>query len=209
LTEANGTVFFAARDLQAVELWMSNGMESGTVVVKDTSTNTGVLDPLQPANVNGSLFFVGGALSAHSLYVESNGAATEVASDLRPHYLTNVNGTLFFAGGVLVGTGLWRSNGAPLGTSLVSNSFIIEGPLTNVNGTVFFGDDADKLWRSDGTSAGTAMVEDLNPSGAQTTPHNLTNGNGTLFFTPNNQTSGQELWKTNGTATGTSLVKDI
>ena len=41
------------------------------------------------------------------------------------------------------------------------------------------------------------------------TPGNLTNVNGTLFFTANDGTHGYELWKSDGTAAGTVLVKDI
>jgi ELWxxDGT repeat protein len=46
-------------------------------------------------------------------------------------------------------------------------------------------------------------------SGPGSNPTNLTNVNGTLYFTATNGTSGIELWKSDGTADGTSLVKDI
>src|SRR5215510_16063544 len=40
-------------------------------------------------------------------------------------------------------------------------------------------------------------------------PSWLTNLNGTLFFTADDGSTGQELWKSDGTAAGTTLVKDI
>ena len=40
-------------------------------------------------------------------------------------------------------------------------------------------------------------------------PQNLTDVNGTLFFTADDGETGRELWKSNGTASGTVLVKDI
>ena len=40
-------------------------------------------------------------------------------------------------------------------------------------------------------------------------PSDLTNVNGTLFFTADDGTNGRELWKSDGTAAGTVLVKDI
>src|SRR5262249_57131136 len=48
-----------------------------------------------------------------------------------------------------------------------------------------------------GTTAGTVLVSSLGWS-------NLTNVNGTLYFTV---TTGDELWKTDGTSAGTVLVK--
>src|SRR5919204_406364 len=40
-------------------------------------------------------------------------------------------------------------------------------------------------------------------------PDDLTNVNGTLFFTADDGTHGRELWKSDGTAAGTTLVRDI
>ena len=89
-----------------------------------------------------------------------------------------------------------------------------------MNGTLFFtandGTHGDELWKSDGTAAGTVLVKDINPGSPairrlqpQLVPRNLTNVNGTLFFTANDGTHGDELWKSDGTAAGTVLVKDI
>src|SRR5258706_4699149 len=96
--------------------------------------------------------------------------------------------------------------------------------LANVNGTLFFtandGVHGYELWKSDGSAAGTTMVKDIFPGGDfdyynwtyspnSSYPGNLTNVNGTLFFSADDGTVGQELWKTDGTAAGTTLVKDI
>jgi ELWxxDGT repeat protein len=104
--------------------------------------------------------------------------------------------------------------------------------LTNVNGELYFtandGTHGMELWKSNGTAAGTTMVADINPgttttwyyTGAYGTftrsavtnssnPSNLTNVNGTLYFTANDGTHGTELWKSDGTAAGTTLVQDI
>ncbi|HEY5315136.1 MAG TPA: ELWxxDGT repeat protein, partial [Pirellulales bacterium] len=54
-----------------------------------------------------------------------------------------------------------------------------------------------------------ALVDDLDPGTDSSNPGNLTNFNGTLFFTASNGMLGDELWKSDGTAAGTTLVKDI
>ena len=68
--------------------------------------------------------------------------------------------------------------------------------LLDVNGTLFFTADdgmhGTELWKSDGTAAGTTLVKDIYPgiawdvttaTQASSYPSNLTNVNGTLFFT--------------------------
>src|SRR5262249_13828879 len=82
------------------------------------------------------------------------------------------------------------------------------GYRSDVNGTVFFAADdgvhGTELWKSDGTAAGTVLVKDIFPGWQGSGPSNLTNVNGTLFFTANMR----ELWKSDGTAAGTVLLKD-
>ncbi len=82
-----------------------------------------------------------------------------------------------------------------------------------MGGTLFFsandGTNGVELWKSDGTAAGTVLVKNIN-SYSDSNPENLTNVNGTLFFTVKDGAAyGRELWKSDGTAAGTVLVKDI
>jgi ELWxxDGT repeat protein len=97
------------------------------------------------------------------------------------------------------------------------------GGMVAIGSTVYFTADdglhAYELWKSDGTAAGTTLVKDIFPGGgywgywgwyaASSYPSNLTNVNGTLFFTANDGTNGRELWKSDGTEAGTVLVKHI
>jgi ELWxxDGT repeat protein len=57
--------------------------------------------------------------------------------------------------------------------------------------------------------AGTTLVADLAPGGIGSSPANLTDVNGTLFFTANDGATGVELWKSDGTGPGTTLVQDL
>ena len=137
------------------------------------------------------------------------------AADSDPRNLTNINGTLYFnADG-----GLWKSDGTAEGTVLVSATGI-SSDTTNIDGTLYFGN-GDGLWKSDGTAEGTVLVKDIkdiNPDADyDDSPRNLTNINGTFYFTANRNsdfnngisTYSTELWKSDGTAEGTVLVKNI
>jgi ELWxxDGT repeat protein len=71
-----------------------------------------------------------------------------------------------------------------------------------------------ELWRSDGTTAGTKMVKDIYPGREGSYPNtswprDLTELDGTLYFTATEGDHGRELWRTDGTAAGTKLVADI
>ena len=88
--------------------------------------------------------------------------------------------------------------------------------MTNVNGTLFLAADDGvsgyELWKSNGTAAGTTLVKDVYPGGVigyhggfypnGSNPTQLTNVNGTLFFT----TRAGELWKSDGTEAGTVFL---
>ena len=103
----------------------------------------------------------------------------------------------------------------------------IYATLAYANNTLYFkaNDDAGRtgveLWKSDGSVLGTNLPRDINPTfffagpsvlGGGSSPQNLTNVNGTLFFTASEFStsgSGVELWKSDGTTAGTVLVRDI
>src|SRR5262249_44039126 len=50
---------------------------------------------------------------------------------------------------------------------------------------------------------------DINPGLGSGSPSNLTNVNGTLYFSANDGVNGTELWKSDGTTAGTTMVKDL
>jgi ELWxxDGT repeat protein len=53
------------------------------------------------------------------------------------------------------------------------------------------------------------LVKDIYPGIGSSTPDELTNVNGVLYFVADDGVHGRELWKSDGTAAGTILVKDI
>ena len=132
-----------------------------------------------------------------------------------PHLLINLNNKLLFnANNGINGRELWKSDGTTDGTSMVKDIYNggtmneILGYNTNVNGVLFFNanydDSSDKygLWKSNGTTNGTTFVKSF--YGIPIIPLNLTDVNGTLFFS-----SASNLWKSDGTTNGTVLVKSL
>ncbi|MBD2094595.1 hypothetical protein H6F90_05445 [Trichocoleus sp. FACHB-591] len=78
--------------------------------------------------------------------------------------------------------------------------------LTNVNGMLYFiagYGTVSGLWKSDGTAVGTTPVKPFQNGWHGPTLSNLTNANGTLYFTATDYSSGHKLWKSDGTADGT------
>ncbi|WP_310557364.1 ELWxxDGT repeat protein [Flavobacterium sp.] len=194
LTNVNGVLFFGAVDeINGIELWKSDGTSAGTIIVGG-----------QP-----------GLQSSIGSYP----------------FLTDVNGTLFFVGeDTTNGRELWKSDGTASGTMMVkdifpgNNGFTANNStpwsLVNINGTLFFSasdsevnsnNQNSELWKSDGTSAGTVKVKEIRTGTYNygSFPNNLTNANGTLYFSANDGINGIELWKSDGTEAGTTMIKDL
>jgi len=58
-------------------------------------------------------------------------------------------------------------------------------------------------------AAGTMRVKDIYAGGGSSSPSELAEVNGTLFFGADDGSSGDELWKSDGTEAGTVRVRDI
>jgi len=70
------------------------------------------------------------------------------------------------------------------------------------------GTSGEELWKSDGTASGTVLVKDILPGQYGSTPKELTESKGLVFFRADDG-SGMELWRTNGTAAGTYRLTDV
>lgn len=227
LTNVGGTLFFRGRTSEAgVELWRSDGTSSGTELVRDIfpgATESFITDLL---SFNNRLYFLAQeSFSAKTLW-QSDGTSTgtiPVVDVPRCSNLTNLGGTLLFTSLPNASSPerqLWRSDGTSSGTTLAVDmgQFSMStqpGSSANVAGLLYFSGysnaSGQELWATDGTSSGTRLVRDIHPgtSGgfpADSSPGELTNVGGALFFSANDGT-GKKLWRSDGTCSGTMLVR--
>ena len=233
-TIANGAAFFKGRPPgRESELWKVDGSRAFYVYEPYNENDRGraphEIDEL--TEMNDILYFTaenGEELWRSDGKEEGTCAVNKTLRDIR--YLTDVNGTLFFSADDGVhGEELWKSDGTPAGTVIVNDTWPGTNPsglpysgsadrLTAVGGTLFFvaddGDHGIELWKSDGTAAGTTMVKDIWPGENEWeypchgSPEDLTEVNGTLFFSASDEIHNSALWKSDGTAAGTEMVTD-
>jgi ELWxxDGT repeat protein len=228
LTIGDVTYFVADDGEHGQALWKTDGTADGTVMVKSFfKAPDWPIGIMAPASIrwmpgpwvnnltefNGTLFFTANdGIHGEQLWKSDGTEAGTVmltGNDAKPGD----------------GGGATSSDFAPWSWGGMANLTVSGGQLyftssTNWNDT--------QLWKTDGTVEGTVMVREFQSAntipppmpaadGAQPAmvPYwaslvtDLTDVNGTLFFSADDGTAGAELWRTDGTAAGTVMVKDI
>jgi ELWxxDGT repeat protein len=225
-TDVAGNLFFWANDgIHGVELWKSDGTETGTVLVDDIrpghpgSQRCCLNDPIA---LGSKLYFAANdGTHGRELWTSDGSARGTVmlkniwhgSRGSYPYSLTVVDQSLFFAArDSTKGDELWRSDGTRAGTALVKD--IAPGRrgsypayFTAVGGSLYlaaYDGTRSGLWRSDGTLPGTTMVVELLSS----YPIGIIAFGDTLYLSMRGS-DGDELWKSDGTTAGTVVVKDF
>lgn len=216
---------------QGVNLYNSDGSADAAVQIPLLGPpGAGSANPDPPVDVDGALYLAANdGVHGEELWKIVDGTASLV-KDIRPgarsaqiRDVTNFQGTLFFqATNGTDGSVLWTSDGTAAGTTelLDSDGNRVGSPsnFLAIDGQLFFtafDEEGIELWKTDGTAAGTMRVEDIFPGehspgySNSSSPDNLINLNGTLYFTAYDSINGQELWQSDGTEAGTSLVIDL
>lgn len=195
LTSFNGKVYFQAEadTLHGVELWVSDGTQGGTMMLKDIWPGPGSSYPYNFTAVGTKLFFAADdSMHGTELWVtDGTSAGTVMVDDIwagptssYPGVFTSFNGKLYLsANDNIHGQELWVSDGTQAGTSLVKD-----------------------IWSGSGSSSpfGSALG-----SGGQQFVYILSEFNSKLYFRANDSIHGNELWTSDGTTLGTTLVADI
>jgi ELWxxDGT repeat protein len=217
LTAVNDRIFFTAVNRQGNELWVSNGTDAGTFMVKDIHLNNTTTSIFNLTASYGYVFFVAFDPSTGYELWKSDGSSlgTTLVKDISPGNddnpldapteLTDYRNTLYFSADDGTSRKLWKTNGTPGGTSMVKD--VDAENLHVVGNTLYFAGYIPTrgyaLYKTDGSTDGTVIVKDDWPGTVSGDFKNFTTWGDTLYFTVNNQ-----LWKSNGTQEGTTMVTD-
>lgn len=177
----NNTLYFAANDgTNGLEIWKSDGTESGTTMAID-------IFPGSSGSLSGARLFV---FNNFLFFDATDGSQTG----------------LWKSDGTSAGTEFIKANAHPGGWYYGGNT----GFASIGNTLFFLGNGitsgGDELWKTDGTTAGTMIVKDIKPGTAGSQPDLLTVVGDTLYFRASSGGTGSELWKSDGTETGTVNV---
>lgn len=228
-----GILYFAADDgSTGLELWRSDGTDSGTWMVKDIKSGSGdgmiSISQHNMIRVGSKLFFnADDGVNGMELWrTDGTTAGTAIVVDINlgsgsgVDWLVGVADTnqLFFrANDGTNGKELWKSDGSVGGTVMVKDINSGSGGsnpsrMTMIDGVLYFraydGQSGSDLWVSDGTDAGTQAIQ-ASSGPDPTSTHSFTEFGDWIYFTADDGINGDELWRTDGTQAGTSMFVDI
>lgn len=165
----NNKLIFTANDsLHGEELWLSDGTEQGTILIKDINNGMASSNPYMFKVFNNQLYFIANdGINGTELwtYNPSNGS-TYMVKDISPsgnsflEELIISQNKLYFLNN---GLELWESDGTNSGTKLIKGGLSYASKLHPFAGKLVFNNNS-ALWVSDATSLGTIELKsNINP----------------------------------------------
>jgi len=232
--EYNGQLIFrATTEDSGAELWISDGTEDGTRLLKDINPDSdfsaGNSNPGNFIEFDGRVFFSARAPGSGTELWVTDGTedGTQLFKDIQegedngaPRDFVIFQGQLWFTATTEAESSeLWVSDGTEAGTELfldINPGSGVGNPnfkyVTTEGGLMFFNartpDAGTELWLSDGTVVGTQLLKDIDPGSGNSFPSRFTSVGNTVFFRAADSL-GRELWKTDGTEAGTQLAIDF
>ena len=224
LTTFNGLIFFSANDgTHGRELWSTDGTPEGTTLVEDINSRTLNADIVQMTPFGNKLFFGASEgtyegpwisdgteagtfpLAVNSLTGLGPGIYTQVDNysdpDLKP---VNANGVMYFLAASRSPVVLWRSDGTPAGTKVVSSLLALPRAMTSLGQDAFgLSGNGDQLifWKAN--PEGSLEVIKAFP-GSGWNPSDFIRLKDRLYFFVHNPSLFQdELWSSDGTSANT------
>lgn len=178
----NNKLFFGAREsASGEELWVSDGTEMGTVLLKDLNPGTPSGDPYYIGELNGKLLFsaVDGTNSRKLWHTDGTANGTAVYADINP---TAGDGV------VLISSEDYYKKKIIKGNTFYNGVYYIAGD-DGANGV--------ELWRTNGTDTGTYMVDQVGATPDTTADSDLDIifvDSNNVWLTMSNGTDGLELF---------------
>lgn len=236
ITTSNGLYYFTFYTTSfGEELWVSDGTNSGTFLIKDIYIGSNSSSISNLYEFQGKVCFnANNGIDGEELWVTDGTAiGTYQIKNINPfggssprNFQSLGDKLLFGAYEPNTGFELYVTDGTTGGTNLIkditpgSSSYL--GSLTKFNDIVLFqaGDGVNgvELWKSDGTNSGTNMIKDINTNSSGidnlSFPRilekwRITATSNKAYFTASDGTNGFELWVTDGTENNTQLVQDF
>lgn len=236
-----GEMLLFSRDdgVNGGELWVSDGTEVGTYLLKDLDPSPVGADdigsglPKNFENLDGKLVFT----AMDALWTTdgtANGTQVAFEFDQLPNNFDHkilmetlnkntANEILWFiAQDDVHGAEMWVSDGTVAGTSIVKDIGPGSGGISIIDGNDDYqvdGRDVIFLSLSDGTHGYEPWITDGTSAGTfllkdinpngDSNPNSFGAVSGSFYFSADNGSIGEELWVTDGTEAGTRLVADI
>ena len=238
LASINNKIYFnATTNSNGNELWVTDGTNAGTTLVKDIYLGTLNSNIEKLTSINNYLLF--SANDGNRLYntLWKSDGTPNGTFELKDTNLTQnsdmdlrfveFNGEVFFPSGYNSSNGveLWKTDGTSTNTNLFEDIFHRYSGVydffdsAEINGKLIISGNngnGKEPFVTDGTVNGTFIIKDINPgssasifSSSDFRPASYTKAGNYVFFRAASSNIGFELWKTDGTQTNTSLVKDI